>query len=86
MVSIVSTTNCKMLCPLYLEIDTTKIYGEINIKIRGFSIQTFMSLSKPGNLDKNCLPVMRAMRGLQTVMWGRQGLLTIIERSIIGGV
>ena len=29
----VCTTDFKMLCPLYLEIDTTKIYGEINIKI-----------------------------------------------------
>jgi len=32
-----------------------------------------------------CLPVMRVVRGLQTVMWGRQGLSIIIERSIIDG-
>ena len=31
------------------------------------------------------LPVIRVMWGIQTVMWGRRGLSTIIERPIIGG-
>jgi len=42
-----------------------------------------MSLSRNVNLDIMSA-VMRVMRGLQTVMCGRQGLSTIIERSIIG--
>ena len=33
----------------------------------------------------NCLLVMKVMRGPHTVMWDRQGLSTLIERSIIGG-
>ena len=48
----VCTTICKVLCPLYQEIDTTKIYGEINLKIQGVLIQTIISLSRNVNLDK----------------------------------
>lgn len=30
------------------------------------------------------LPVMRVVRGLQTIILGKQGLSTIIERSMVG--
>jgi len=39
-------------CTLFLEINSTKIYVEIYIKIRGFFIQTIMSFSRNVNLDK----------------------------------
>jgi len=32
-----------------------------------------------------CLPVMRVVMGLQTVMWDMQYLSTIFERSMIDG-
>ena len=82
MVSMVCTTKSKC-CPLYLEIDTTKSYGEINKKLRYF-IQKIMSLSRNVNLDK--LSVCHASHeGSTIVIQGRQGPSIFIERSIIGG-
>ena len=72
------TTYCKTLGPIQRQKLIQQKSIKINIKM-SFFIQRAMSI-----LTK-CLPVIRVMRGLQTVMWDRQGLLTIIERSIIGG-
>ena len=73
-----------MFCPLYLEIDETKIYGEILYKKLSFLYKQSCHYLEMSLLTK-CLSVMRVMRGIQTVMRCRQGLLIIIERSIIGG-
>ena len=63
--------------------DTTKIY-EIDIKIGAF-LYTHSCHSLEMSIMTKCLPVIRVVRGIQTIMWGRHGLSTIIERSIIGG-
>ena len=75
---------CKMLCPLsrYKLIQQQSM--EINIKNQGFLYKQSCHYLEMLILTK-CLPVMRVMRGLQTVMWDRQGVSTFIERTIIGG-
>ena len=68
----------KVVLSLEVKIDTTKIYTKSLI------LHKIMSLSRNVNHDKMSA-VIRVMRGIQTVMWGRHGLPTIIERPIIGG-
>ncbi len=60
------------------------MYGEINIKIQVFLYKKSCHYSEMAILT-NCLSVMWVIRGLQTVMQGRQGLSIIMERSIFGG-
>ncbi len=72
-------TYCeKYVLSLEVKIGTTKIYT------KRLFFKKIMPLSRNVNHDKMSA-CHQGPTGIQTVMWGRHGLSTIIERPIIGG-